>query len=431
MQWTESQQQAIETHGANLLVSAAAGSGKTSVMVERIIRLIMNSKTTIDRVLVVTFTNAAAQSMREKIARAISTSPDINIRRQTNKLAGASIKTLHAFCGDIIRQYFYVADLDPSLRPASAEETELLLLESVNEVFEQGYSACEQGDTTIERITSMFECGTDDSQAKAKLISLYKFIMTQPNPFEWLEQKAAEYKVNPDKFDASAWGGALRRLVRFYADDAVNCLQQALAFVRKTNYTKPEQLLMSELEQAKLLTECKTCAEIEQFVKRCSFIDFPSKNRNDDPSVHYKIKDMRDYAKKQITEKINGLFSFSIEDNIVMMNALYPDIEGLIRTISNLYDVYSKKKLEKGIMDFHDLEHFALKILSNADVCNELKDRFDYIFVDEYQDCNAVQECIVNHLRRDRNLFLVGDVKQSIYRFRHADPTIFVSKMES
>ena len=435
--WTIEQEKAIEARGSNLLVAAAAGSGKTAVLVERILQLIIHDEVDIDKLLIVTFTNAAAGEMRERIAHAITTKlenkgpKEAHIRRQLTLLSKASIMTLHAFCIQVVKKHFHFIDVDPSFRIGDTTETTIMQLEVLEEIFEEAYK--EERHLFLELVEA-YGGSREDLPLQNIILSIYSFIQSQPYPLKWLEEKVSDFQMSAEAFEVSNWMLTIRESIELRIKEALLLLEGAKGICGKpsgpiTYLAAIDQDIFLLRDLLNALEEGTTVFyEVLQGIKHLNL-----KPVGKDCNENYKeeAKALRDQA-KGIIKKINeDYFAQSPEAYLKDINALQPLMSELYRIVALFGEGFRSKKLEKGIVDFNDLEHFALEILENPLVANEYRDRFEYVFIDEYQDSNIVQETIINSIKRQNNVFMVGDVKQSIYRFRLADPTLFIEKYEA
>ncbi len=443
--WTRAQSEAINSRGSNLLISAAAGSGKTAVLVERIIKLIVEDKVDIDKLLIVTFTNAAAGEMRERVLKAIvdemekANSDDKNLRKQMTLLNKASITTLHSFCINIIRKNFHVIGIDPTFRIADATESKILIQESLEEILEQEYERAE--DNFITLIESFSE-NKSDKKIESLILDIYYFIQSQPYPYKWLKSSVDMFNIDREHLDENIWINTVKEEIEVKLEGASSIIKEAIVVSKQEYGPEPYlEALFSDLENIEILK-----LKIDKYVEGKLSVDdltvshiklktISKKMKEEgiiDEGLQNIVKNLRDEYKKVIKSLFeNGLLERDMNSYIKDSLEFYPVMDCLYHLVKLFGEKYSEKKLEKGILDFNDLEHFALKALENEDVRDELKSCYDYIFIDEYQDSNIVQETIISKVKREDNLFLVGDVKQSIYRFRLADPSLFIEKYNS
>ncbi|NLW90587.1 MAG: helicase-exonuclease AddAB subunit AddA [Syntrophomonadaceae bacterium] len=438
MIWTDEQTQAIDARGCNLLVSAAAGSGKTAVLVERIIGLLVRDGVDIDRLLVVTFTQAAAAEMRARISRALmevlteDSSSEERMRRQLNLLGRASISTIHAFCTDVVRSNFHVIDIDPHFRIADAAESDLLKQETIDEFMEMEY---EKGHPAFLGLVDRFGSSRSDKGLQDILLQTHSFIQSQPQPLEWLLEKVKAFATSEeDFFESNILMITMKRQICLQLETARDRFNEALAIAMSPGgpVTYLEALQNDLIIVQELLFHADS--DIKTFytqLEELNHLSLNRVNRDADREMAKKAKDLRDEGKALLHEIKTGFLFKSPETMYQEMKSIYPYLEYLYQMTEDYSRLFQIKKAEKSLLDFNDLEHFALEVLKHAELREEYQRRFSYVFVDEYQDSNLVQESIINAIKRTDNLFLVGDVKQSIYRFRLADPTLFLSKQAS
>ncbi|MGR6835852.1 helicase-exonuclease AddAB subunit AddA [Syntrophomonas erecta] len=434
-EWTDEQRQAIEARGCNLLVSAAAGSGKTAVLVERIIQLLVKDQVDIDRLLVVTFTKAAAAEMKERIAEALANELDHNVsqqaslRRQLSLLNYASISTLHSFCTEVIRNYFYMVDIDPDFRVGDENETGLLRTESLEELMEQEY---QQGNELFFDLVEMFGSSKNDLPLRDLIIQIYDFIHSQPEPDKWLQKAAAQFDLKEDNLPGSPWVMAIKEQVVRELNGARDLFQEACKLAQLPG--GPDVYLEALEEDTRLAQQLLELLkqDFTGFRTALQRVKHPRLKRisgDVDSFLVDMAKSLREEGKKTISG-LATMLNHTPEELCQEAQQLYPRIEYLLNLVRSFRDIYNEHKIEKGLLDFSDLEHYALAILKQETAAQDYQKKFEYVFVDEYQDSNGVQEAILNAVCRGDNLFMVGDVKQSIYRFRLADPSMFMKKYQ-
>lgn len=451
MVWTPEQIKAIETKGCSLLVAAAAGAGKTAVLVERIIKKIIDDKNPvdIDRLLVVTFTNAAASEMRERIGDAISKelekNPDsIRLQRQIVLLGKADITTIHSFCLEVIRNNFHMIDLDPTFRIADGTECILLKQEVLDEMFESLY----EEDRLNNEFLDLVECyggGKDDSGLKDIVLRLYEFSRSTPWPDEWLFNAADMYNVD-DKFDfgSSPWAEVLLDDLKIEFTGIYNTLNRAVNMLDGVSGLEAYHAhIKRELDCIKNLIDCCSISW-DNLIEELSVFEFgklPACRNAVDKGIQEEVKKIREGVKgriKKIKEDFLASDSRKIRDEMIK---LYPAMKCLTGLVIEFGKRYAERKKEKGIIDFNDIEHYCISILTERGEGGEImpsrvalkyREKFEEVLVDEYQDSNMVQELILSMVSKkdlgNPNLFMVGDVKQSIYRFRQAKPELFLEK---
>jgi ATP-dependent helicase/nuclease subunit A len=449
--WTEDQLKAITTRGCNLLVAAAAGSGKTAVLVERIIRIITNedNPVDIDRLLVVTFTSAAAAEMRERIADAISKALEINpnskvLQRQLTLLSRANITTMHSFCLDVIKNHYHIINLDPTFRIADETENTLLKLEVINDMFEDYY---ENEDDDFRNLIEAYSTSRDDERLKEIILDLYRFSMSGPWPEKWLKESAESFNIDTiEDLNNTAWIKILKQTISIEVSGYVKVLEKALDLIKSTEGLEPyEPTFNDDLEMFKGVLYSLNYG-IDELYKEVSKISFGrlksvKKDKVSDVESLEVVKSIRDSIKKKASKLVEDSFSMSIEDALVGIKNSYPYMKMISKLTLDFINRFKEKKRDRNLLDFNDLEHLCLRILINHDdegniipssVSEGFRDYFDEVLVDEYQDSNNVQEAIIDLVSRksleDPNVFMVGDVKQSIYRFRQAKPELFLDK---
>ena len=469
--WTKEQREVIDHRDGNLLVSAAAGSGKTAVLVERIISMILDTeeKVDIDKLLVVTFTNAAASEMRERIADAVSKAleeatklekKDVieHLQKQILFLNRANITTIHSFCLDVIKNNIHLITLDPNFRIGDTTECQLIAQEAIDDVFEELYEQGYLGDENSEKgkrflkLIDSFAERNGDNQVQSLIMSIYNFAMSFPNPEKWPNESADAFLVGDDfDFTSSKWGRIVINSVKTEIEDIVGNMEKALATVHP---------YLGEIENIqKIITESERIDVVynsldkgwDDFIKAIGEF-YPEdyrkgkKIKKDDPDeMREAWKIATEYRKeaiesmKKVAEMYKNRYSKDIKKEIDMS---YPIVRAISDAVLEFWKKFEEAKRDKGIIDFNDIEHFALEILVDEDengrqipseTAKRYSEEFKEIFVDEYQDSNLVQEAILSSIANKEmpNRFMVGDVKQSIYRFRQAKPEIFLHKYET
>ena len=442
--WTDEQLEAITTRKCNLLIAAAAGSGKTAVLVERIIRIITDEKAPvdIDKLLVVTFTSAAAAEMRERIAgaitKALESNPNSkNLQKQLTLLSRANITTMHSFCLDVIKNNFHVIDLDPSFRILDETEGVLLKSEILDELFEDKY---EESKKEFLNLVEAYSGSKDDEKLKEIVLELYRFSMSGPWPERWLLEKSEEFNINSlQELNNSKWIEVLKENILIELSGLISMENKALELCNETGGLEPYVVtFQDDISSLRSILEVIDCSieEIYGALNNLAFSKLKTvrKNTVDDVDVQDRVKGIRDDVKKKIVKLKDDIFSMTPEEMLFSIKASYPFMKELSNIVIEFNNRFSNAKKERSSLDFNDLEHLCLKILSNeeSNVAENFKEYFDEVLVDEYQDSNNVQEAIIDLVSRkngdDPNVFMVGDVKQSIYRFRQAKPELFLDK---
>lgn len=439
MEWTKEQQQAIYEKGENILVAAAAGSGKTAVLVERIINKIINENIDIDKLLVVTFTNAAASEMRERVLNAIYKKIDEDpenekLQKQITLLNNASICTIDSFCLDVVRNNFFEIDISPNFRIGDTTEIEILKQDVIEELFEDKY---ESEDKDFQKLITTYTSYKDDTPLKELILKIYTYIQSNPFPEKWLNEKVEMFnlqeKIEQD-FSQTIWGGLLLQQVDEILEDSIIKLKKEKEKLAKyEELTKYYQIINDDIEQMEML-KCNLDSwdKAFQIARNLEFKTW-AVNKKIVLDEKENAKQIRDSVKaeyKKIKEKILIVNSKEANEDI---NEMYDILKKLENVILEFGERFTKRKKEKNIVDFSDIEHFALKILLTENneptqIAKKYKEKFEEIAIDEYQDSNLVQEYILTAISRNNNTFMVGDVKQSIYRFRQARPDLFLSK---
>lgn len=449
MAWTNEQQAAIDSRGQTLLLSAAAGSGKTAVLVERIIQRLLDRNEPIDitELLVVTFTKAAAAEMRERIAQALANELGGErheaAERQLALLPSAHISTLHSFCQAVIRRYFYRIDMDPRFTVAGEEEL-LLLKHHVLEDLFLAYYEDPHKSAILYPLAEMFGDERGDDALMATILKLYTFSRSLPWPSQWLHDAAKAYDVAEDALiDDLPWTDAMKDRIHQSIGELLEELKGKLYQLEAyPALEKGKEQLEKEYVMLAHVGEGNTWQELYMAAKAVNYDRLVSLRKLSDEEKAFweECKTLRNGVKKNFQSLLETYFSVSSAEWIDGIRAMKPYVEGLIAIIGDFHEAYSQAKQEKGWLDFNDLEHICLSILvdptstpeqvKRSDAAEELRRHFKEILIDEYQDTNGVQEMIASLVADQWNRFMVGDIKQSIYRFRLADPTLFMEKYQ-
>lgn len=455
VKWTPEQESAIiapkdsSLDNQTLLVAAAAGSGKTAVLVERIITRLkdMDNPLSVQELMVVTFTKAAAQEMSARIglalAKAMESTEDAamqeRLERQLNLLPSAHISTLHSFCQWVIRSYFYKLDINPTARIGNEAEMALLQQEVLADLLTKSY---EEGLYNIYELADFFSDDKSDAGLTAKIMSLYNYAMSLANPDGWLRKALEPYKeamtVNPSE---TLWGQymwdqhvAVIDRIRERLERMEQILLDPVGPHKWQNIYDNQLAALSMLSGAETWDDMgEACKHTDTFIKD----RFNKLGEEVDPSLQAEFKSLGSQNKDDLKAMQAAVFTVPEATLQEQFKAQYPIIEGLVELTIAFHKAYRDMKQEQGIMDFSDLEHLCLALLVEpgteddpqpSDVAKELQDTFKEIMVDEYQDTNGVQETIINLISRVDNRFYVGDVKQAIYSFRMADSSLFMEK---
>ncbi|WP_436669333.1 helicase-exonuclease AddAB subunit AddA [Paenibacillus kandeliae] len=452
--WTEDQWKAISLRGNNLLVAAAAGSGKTAVLVERIIRQVIDPEYPLDvnRMLVATFTKAAATEMRQRIRAALDREvlnrpDDERLRRQLALIGQASITTLHSFCMEVIQRYYAMIPLDPGFRIASENECAMMREELLEELFEEKYTEEEERDNRqFHRLINWFGGERSDDAAMKLVERLYHFARSHPWPEHWLREMAAAFHVeHAAQLEESAWVRQIVSDVQVALDGMEAVLLQAIETAQLPGgpvaYVETLSADLELIHRLQDIAAIQPWTELYVSFQQAAFGKLkPVRKDGLDVRIQDNVKQMRETVKKSLSE-LSGLFFGRTPDEFAQeLREAAPLMEELAEVIIRFSDKYQQEKQRRGWVDFSDLEHYALHILRHPDstpehvlpsaAALEYRQRFDEVMLDEYQDTNSVQEQLVRLISRDvpGNRFMVGDVKQSIYRFRLAEPGLFLEK---
>ena len=448
VQWTREQQQVIDLRNKNILVSAAAGSGKTAVLVERIItRLTKDRKPVdVDRLLIVTYTEAAAGEMRERIGEAIEKAleehpENVHLKKQEALIHTAKITTIHSFCLSVIREYFHTIDLDPGFRIADEGELRLLRRDVMQELLEAKY---QEGDEGFLRFVETFATGREDTKLEEIISQLYEFAGSYPDPDAWLDGCAAAYRTGPDS-EAMFMKMAMQYIRNCLAD--VESLMDTAGQVcmEPDGPYMYEKTIEEDRETVQMLFAAKNYEEMYLAFSRMSpWVRLAAgRDKTVDEQKKERVKGYRDAWKKLIGEIRDSFFFQSPEEMRTDMEMCRPVMEELVTLVKEFQKALAEKKAEKNLIDFRDMEQFALKILTRkedgilvpSEAAREYQDLFEEVMIDEYQDSNLIQEAILTSVSRvsrgEYNLFMVGDVKQSIYRFRLSRPELFMQKFDT
>ena len=429
VKWTTEQENAIKIRNSKTLVAAGAGSGKTAVLVERIIRKVIEDGIDIDKMLIVTFTNAAASEMKERIRERLYTEASSNhaLQKQILYLNRASIMTIDAFCKKAVKDYFYKLDIDPNFKIADTTELELMKLEAIDEVLEELYES--QEEDIIDVLDAYSNNKSDDSLVNL-ILSIHRFIQSCPNPLEWLDEKCEMYHVDTDDFGNTVWG----KYIIKYTRNVVAELLEELKNIRDDfeNIDEAQNYLLTIQDDILALEALrKNNFSWDDYYQAFQHVEFSSLKRApklDEETREY-VKSVREKMKSIIGQYLKEEVFISSSSEILQdLKNAYAHATG-IKHIIHLFDArLHQKKEDKNVLDFSDIEHLCLKLFSeNEDVLQDFKNKYEEILIDEYQDSNLIQESILNKISNG-NVFMVGDVKQSIYKFRQAKPELFLEK---
>jgi len=449
--WTEEQHDAIYTEGSDILVSAAAGSGKTAVLVERIIQKLVREENPIDidSLLVVTFTNAAAQEMRNRVSEALEEAlaenpKSVHLKKQLSLLQRASISTLHSFCLEVLRQYAYLLDIDPAFRIADTMEVDMIKQEVIEDLFETWYGAEGEAQQDFFAVVDRFSSDRSDVDVEDIILRLYNFAEQNPWPENWLDRLHEAYDV-PEHGEESQleWLEIMKQETHLQLEGIGEEIQLAHQIVMEPDgpyqYAEAIEADLENLKQAREYLD--SWEDLQVFMKESKFKSLSRKKTECDEGKKEKVKQLRDSYKKSWNDMKEKWFNRNLQGHIADMRELAPVVKKLAELVKQFKTRFAEEKKERALVDFSDLEHYCLQLLLDgastennlipSSVANHYKNQFSEVLVDEYQDINLVQETIlalVSDQKKEGNRFMVGDVKQSIYRFRHAEPSLFIQK---
>lgn len=442
MNWTAEQARAIELREKNILVAAAAGSGKTAVLVERIKKLILEGECSIDRMLIVTFTNAAAAEMKEKIERAIEKEAEENpgqvrlLKQQLERLPLANISTFHAFALEVIRRFFYLINVDPNFKICDNVQQELLKEQALDELLKEYFDA-----ESPEFLSFLNKYSGDRNELKFRqtVRKTFEVIQSLPEPFPWLS--AAAGNLDSD-FETFASG----KIPQFIMEDASLRFEEALGsilrFAEEAEHLAHEgaaEITAAYVNIASELRDAARSGDFEALRALLSSVKMPSllkkyfKPDDSHPQAELEeFKEKLEAARVPLKDAVTSLKKDFFYDSLASLHAeireTFPDAAFFLKVMEDYRDIFAGLKKERGVVDFSDIEHFAFEILKDEEAASYYREKFAYIFIDEYQDSNLLQEALIARIKRENNLFMVGDVKQSIYKFRLAEPEIFQAR---
>ena len=451
MKWTDAQQSAIDAPrpgqlpSQTILVSAAAGSGKTAVLVERMIQRLKRRELSIQELMVVTFTKAAAAEMKArigvKLAEEFQATGDAYLEEQLNMLPSAHISTLHSFCQWVIRSYFYKLDIDPSFTIGNEGELALMRYDVLDAILLEAY---EQGLYNIYDVSDMFSTERSDQILRETVFQIYNFALAQSQPMRWLDQVSHTYEsALHQTLRDTTWGTLFWKEQQRQIEYLLERYEEAQRLATLGNGFDKWMEKVSELQTLlQAMAKADTWDAMHLGVVGIGGFSFPvlraTKAMNEsDPAILSEIKAILAEGKDILQAMPKGVFAITEADWREQMEYLVPLVRGIIQLVKRFHTDFQQAKQEAGMIDFSDLEHLCLALLVDpesteglkpSEVALELQDTFKEVMVDEYQDTNGVQEAIVNLVSRGDNRFYVGDVKQSIYGFRMADPQLFMEK---
>lgn len=450
MNWTKEQQKVIDLRNRNILVSAAAGSGKTAVLVERIITMITEGEAPIDidKLLIVTFTNAAASQMRERISEAIEQKleeepENLHLQKQATLVHNAYITTIHSFCLRVIRNHFNRIDLDPSFRIGDEGELKLLKADVLEQLLERHY---EKQSESFFHFVESYSTGKTDKEIEAMILQLYEFAMSYPWPKEWLIQCVNNYQIETTKeLEGSMWYKNMVNTIENTIQELIEQMKQLLRICATAEGPYMYEAMLKEEQE--MLASLVNITDYEELYEKFLAISFGRLSSKKDDGVssvlREGVKKQRDGIKKSLQSLLERYFYAPPSQIVEDIKNCKESVLVLSQLTMEFMEDYQNKKIEKNLVDYHDLEHYALQILIEkeeeswkvTEAAKEYQDIFSEVMIDEYQDSNLVQEMLLKAVSREsrqmNNIFMVGDVKQSIYKFRLARPELFMEKYNS
>ncbi len=447
VKWTRDQLRAISARDSSVLVSAAAGSGKTAVLVERLLRRITEEGRDVTEFLIITYTKAAATELRRKIYESLSKYAalhpgDRHIRRQIALVASARISTVHSFCTWLLRNFSDNPALAGGFRVLDENEAQLILEEELSELIEEKYDA---GEETFLTLSAYLSGARSDKALYGAVLELYGKSTSHPYPEKWLSEVAAAYDVSrAESIENTVWGEYAFTEAKKALCDCVELLDHMIADVEKSVEAAEvyAEVLCDERDMLRS-ADSDTWDGLLDSVSEIEFPRLPSSRKIEDKSIPERIRAMHDRVKHEFGEITEKLLTAPSDELLAEFSVLYPHMRELASLAEELSFRFGREKLRRGALDYSDLEHYAIELLVGeydaerdtvvpSDTAREVSKNFCEILLDEFQDSNNIQDIIFRSVSRDeKNIVMVGDVKQSIYRFRLADPTIFMKKYKS
>ena len=423
--YTPGQEKAIKERDKNIIISAAAGSGKTRVLVDRVISLMLDEKVPIDKMIIVTFTNKASIEMKDRIREALEDQIEVDtsnkfLKDQLKLLKHAHIQTLHSFASDMLREYFYYFDdLSPNFSIISENANVILKEESIDEVIDEEYA---KKNADFHNFIHNFATSRNDRAAKLIILKTYDKLTSQIDPIAWLDSKTK----SPFNFNI------FKEIVRKKVDLILEDIGKNKSLARKNNLrVEYEDMLTDDYNLVNSLNQL-IFTDWDLFIEKINKAKFTTmvRARKDEKDIQAIIKNNRDLYKKEV----KNISSLVLNTNSHIISEFGKKEVDVLKEINYLtkrfIKKYQAKKKDKSYLDFNDIEAEFIKLIDNEEANQVLKERFSYIFFDEYQDSNEIQNYIIEKLKSEDNLFFVGDVKQSIYGFRRARPDLFLDKLD-
>lgn len=445
VKWTKEQEKVINLRNRSLLVSAAAGSGKTAVLVQRIISMVTDETDPldIDRLLVVTFTNAAATEMRERVGAAIENALEQDpynqhLQRQLTLVHNAQITTIDSFCIRILRDHFHKIDLEPGFRIADEGELKLLREDVCEAVLEDFY---QKADPEFLRFADSYSGAKNDLQIKEMILKLYNYAESYPWPKEWLETCVQQYEAaNEAELEEKSWIRDFLSYLNVRVEDLITAQEKLLELTQEPD--GPYMYEASIADDLRQLENLRKCEHFSQWQAAISAIDFKNIGRSGKYEGSVAKKDAVMSGRKRMKDQIDKwkktIFATMLEVQLERLTQTSKMVRMLVTLTQAFSDRFQEEKQKKNMLDFSDVEHNALRVLVDSETKEltetalEYQQQYREVMIDEYQDSNYVQETLLTAVsgvkNGNENLFMVGDVKQSIYRFRLARPELFMDK---
>lgn len=454
MKFTPAQQDAINATGGSVIVSAAAGSGKTRVLVQRVIKMLTDSENPVpaDRLLIVTFTNAAAAEMKKRINDEIeklikTNSNNSFLRRQQILLMNADICTIHSFCSRLIKENFFMLDISQDFRIAQETELAVIKFRIMSDIIEQKYA---ENSNAFALLSSIFSGAKSDVNLEKTLLDIYAKAVSHPDTEQWLDYAKELY--NPDiplektvfaklAFDSLDSSVKYFKMMLETAEKIIYANTAAFCTGKDTCGENKYISLCSFTEKLETLAQSRNWNDISDFISSYKKAPYRKPTSKKNPVSNEDAQNVRiafDNIDNEIQNKLVPVFGISENVYLSDTQQVYPAVQSMCGIIKEFSAKFAEKKKEKGILDFSDLEHLALKLLkepvsnNKTELAKSISQKYDVIMIDEFQDTNEIQDTIFRYIsKNETNIFVVGDVKQSIYRFREAMPEIFKNKRDN
>ena len=412
------------------------------MLVERIINKIINEDVDIDKLLIVTFTNAAASEMRQRILEALykkieENEQNENLQKQILLLNKANISTIHAFCLEVIKNYFYEIGISSNFRVGDTGEVELLKQEALEDTFEELY---EEKNKEFINLVNIYSGYRDDNNLKELILKIYNYAQSMPYPLKWINENVEKFKSKGNiDFSKTVWGKILVENLKEELEGLIEELENLSKKLKEnSDLTKYYLVVLNDIERLKEIQNNEKWDEIYNSLLNFKFVTWPREAKTD-CELKDTAKEKRDSIKERVKAISKKIFTYTSKEANEDINSMYKTLKSIESVIIKFDNKFYQNKREKNIIDFGDIEHFALNILLKeengefipTDIAKMYQEKFNEIAVDEYQDSNLVQEYILNSISKNNNIFMVGDVKQSIYKFRGARPELFLEKYEN